>query len=53
MSNDDDLYDIRAEMAAERRSKQRGWGFDERTGRYDYCSEDPQRQDDEPDEEEE
>lgn len=51
--HEDDLDDIRAEMAAERRSKQRGWGFDERTGCWDYCPEDPQRQEDEPEEEEE
>lgn len=50
--HDDDLDDIRAEMEAERRRKNRGWGFDERTGAYDYCPEDPQRQEDEPEESE-
>ena len=42
--------DIIAGAEAERRRKHSGWGFDERTGCYDYCPEDPQRQDDEPEE---
>lgn len=44
--------DIIAEAEAERRRKNQGWGFDERTGLRDYCPEDPQRQDYEPEESE-
>jgi len=53
MNIDEDEDDIRNEREAARRRNRYGWGFDERTGRYDYCPRDPQRQSSDEDKEEE
>ncbi len=50
----DDIDEMRAEQEWRRRKYgRRGWGIDERTGKMDYCPWDPQRQVDEPENEEE
>jgi hypothetical protein len=50
---DDEMEALRADARAAKRRERAGRCFDERTGAWDYCPEDPQRQLPEPDDEEE
>lgn len=42
-----DYEDMRAEEIRAKRWRNRGWAHDERTGCWDYCPADPQRDDNE------